>query len=64
MTSKASPSSSCLGLPQNKMSDGSGMIPSLSHTAGFPAGDGRKLGAGSQEAKLQLAMLALNGEGN
>lgn len=64
MISKESSRSSCLGLPQNKMSDGSGMIPSPSHTTGFPPGDGRKLGAGSQEAKLQLAMPAPNSEGN
>lgn len=64
MISKVSPNSSSLGLPQNKTSDGSGTIPSVSHTAGFSPGDGRKLGAGSQEAKLQLAMPAPNSEGN
>lgn len=40
------------------------MIRSPSHTAGFSPGDGRKLGAGSREVKLQLATPAVNSEGN
>lgn len=40
------------------------MLGSPSHTAGFSPGAGRKVGAGSREAKLQLAAPALNSEGN